>query len=66
MRFDAWPVYKTFSGKERKQEIRSTGGEALSIHTDVGDPEAMQTAFERSIKAFDGLDVIYNNAGGAT
>ena len=48
------------------EEIRSTGGEALPIHTDVGDPEAMQTAFERSIKAFDGLDVIYNNAGGAT
>ena len=48
------------------EEIRSTGGEALSIRTDVGDPEAMQTAFKRSIETFGGLDVIYNNAGGAT
>ena len=57
---------KLEENNELAEEIRSTGGEALSIHTDVGDPEAVQTAFERSIKAFDGLDVIYNNAGGAT
>ncbi|MFP6716359.1 MAG: SDR family NAD(P)-dependent oxidoreductase, partial [Alphaproteobacteria bacterium] len=57
---------KLEENNELAEEIRSTGGEALPIHTDVGDPEAMQTAFERSIKAFDGLDVIYNNAGGAT
>jgi NAD(P)-dependent dehydrogenase (short-subunit alcohol dehydrogenase family) len=31
------------------EEIRSRGGEALSIQTDVGDPEAMQTAFEQSV-----------------
>jgi NAD(P)-dependent dehydrogenase (short-subunit alcohol dehydrogenase family) len=48
------------------EEINSGGGEALSIQTDVGDPEAMRTAFDRSIDAFGGLDVIYNNAGGAT
>ena len=57
---------KLEENNELAEEIRSTGGEALSIHTDVGDPEAVQAAFERSIKAFDGLDVIYNNAGGAT
>ncbi len=48
------------------EEIISSGGEALSIQTDVGDPEAMKTAFEQSIDVFGGLDVIYNNAGGAT
>ena len=48
------------------EEIRGSGGEALPITTDVGDPVAMQTAFKRSIEAFGGLDVIYNNAGGAT
>ena len=48
------------------EEIRSSGTEALPISTDVGDPEAMQIAFKRSIETFGGLDVIYNNAGGAT
>ena len=57
---------KSKENERLAEEIRSRGGEALSIQTDVGDPEAMQTAFEQSIEAFDGLDVIYNNAGGAT
>ena len=48
------------------EEIRDMGGEALAIHVDVGDPEAMQTAFQQAATAFGGLDVIYNNAGGAT
>ena len=57
---------KSEENERLAEEIRSSGGEALSIPTDVGDPDAMQTAFDRSIKAFNGLDVIYNNAGGAT
>ena len=57
---------KSKENKKLAEEIISSGGEALSIQTDVGDPEAMKTAFEQSIDVFGGLDVIYNNAGGAT
>ena len=57
---------KSKENKRLAEEIISSGGEALSIQTDVGDPEAMKTAFEQSIDVFGGLDVIYNNAGGAT
>ena len=49
---------KSEENERLAEEIRSSGGEALSIPTDVGDPDAMQTAFDRSIKAFNGLDVI--------
>ena len=57
---------KSKENKRLAEEIVSSGGEALPIQTDVGDPEAMKTAFEQSIDVFGGLDVIYNNAGGAT
>ena len=57
---------KSKENKRLAEEIISSGGEALSIQTDVGDPEAMKTAFEQSVDVFGGLDVIYNNAGGAT
>jgi NAD(P)-dependent dehydrogenase (short-subunit alcohol dehydrogenase family) len=57
---------KTKENENLADEIRNKGGEALAISTDVGEPEAMQAAFDESIKTFDRLDVIYNNAGGAT
>ena len=36
---------KSKENKRLAEEIISSGGEALSIQTDVGDPEAMKTAF---------------------
>jgi NAD(P)-dependent dehydrogenase (short-subunit alcohol dehydrogenase family) len=47
-------------------EIVSGGGIAQAIQTDVGDPDAMQAALARAVESYGGLDVIYNNAGGAT
>jgi NAD(P)-dependent dehydrogenase (short-subunit alcohol dehydrogenase family) len=57
---------KTKENESLAEELRSDGGEAIAISTDVGEPKAMQAAFDQSISTFDGLDVIYNNAGGAT
>jgi len=46
--------------------VQSAGGEGLFVETDVADPEAMQSAIDHAAATFGGLDVVYNNAGGAT
>lgn len=57
---------KAVEGEALAEEIRVSGGEALFIETDVGEPEAMKAAVGRAVDAYGGLDVMYNNAGGAT
>ncbi|MCX7962588.1 MAG: SDR family oxidoreductase [Burkholderiales bacterium] len=53
-------------GEALVRELRSSGAEALFFRTDVGDPAAMEAAVSSAAQAFGGLDVLYNNAGGAT
>jgi short-subunit dehydrogenase len=43
--------------------IRETGGEALAIATDVGDPDQVTRLVDRSAAAFGRVDVVINNAG---
>jgi len=44
-------------------EITRNGGQAITVAADVRDLEAVQTAVDLTIEAFDGLDILYNNAG---
>jgi NAD(P)-dependent dehydrogenase (short-subunit alcohol dehydrogenase family) len=48
------------------QEIRSAGGTAIAITTDVTEPDSVAALVERTVREFGRLDVMYNNAGGST
>jgi NAD(P)-dependent dehydrogenase (short-subunit alcohol dehydrogenase family) len=54
------------AGEATVAAIREAGGEALFIETDVASPESMEAAIGQAERAFGGLHVLYNNAGGAT
>jgi 3-oxoacyl-[acyl-carrier protein] reductase len=45
------------------EEIRAGGGEAILAQADVGDAQAVASMFDAAIEAFDGVDVVVNNAG---
>lgn len=44
-------------------EITSTGNQAVYIHCDVTKAEQCQKAVEETVKAFGGIDILFNNAG---
>jgi NAD(P)-dependent dehydrogenase (short-subunit alcohol dehydrogenase family) len=54
------------AGEATAAAIREAGGEALFIETDVAKPEQVERAVRETVSAFGGLQVLYNNAGGAT
>ena len=47
-------------------QIVTAGSQAQAIETDVGEPGDMQNAIDTAVETYGGLDVLYNNAGGAT
>ena len=47
-------------------QIVTAGSQAQAIETDVGEPGDMQNAIDTAVATYGGLDVLYNNAGGAT
>jgi gluconate 5-dehydrogenase len=49
--------------EQSAERIRSIGGQALALHTDVGDPESVKRCFEATRDRFGGLDILINNAG---
>jgi NAD(P)-dependent dehydrogenase (short-subunit alcohol dehydrogenase family) len=53
-------------GRATVEAIEQAGGQALLVVTDVSNPEQVERAVRKTVRAFGGLHVLYNNAGGAT
>ena len=48
------------------EHIRSAGGEAIAVTTDVTDPDALENLAQATLKAFGSIHHWVNNAGGST
>ena len=46
--------------------IEAAGGRALSVRTDVTEPDSLEAAIGACVAKFGRMDVLYNNAGGST
>jgi 3-oxoacyl-[acyl-carrier protein] reductase len=46
-----------------EQEMIGSGGQALAVRADSGDPEAVRAAVSETVDRFGGLEVLVNNAG---
>ncbi len=53
-------------GAETADQANAAGGEAMFVAADVTKSEAASAALDAAVARFGGLDVLYNNAGGAT
>ncbi len=51
------------SGLAVAEEIRASGGEAVYQHCDVTDEVQVKSLMAAAVDAFDGIDVLHNNAG---
>ena len=51
------------AGQQMVREISGAGGRAIFARADVTCAEDCRRAVERTIKEFDGIDVLFNNAG---
>lgn len=54
------------AGRKIADEIAEAGGEAMLLEADVSKPESLQAAIDQAAGTWGRLDVMYNNAGGAT
>lgn len=50
-------------GETAVEAIRAEGGTAIFIPTDMADPESIKAMVDRTVSAFGGLDIAFNNAG---
>jgi len=48
------------------EEIRGLGAEVLVVPTDVSAPEQVQHLVDRTVKEFERIDILFNNAGTAS
>jgi NAD(P)-dependent dehydrogenase (short-subunit alcohol dehydrogenase family) len=54
------------AGSDVVAEIESQGGQALFVPVDVSEADQVAAAVAQCIATFGALDIVYNNAGGAT
>ncbi len=54
------------TGRETERMVRKAGGEAMFIETDVTNADSVQAAIGAAANRFGKLNIVYNNAGGAT
>ena len=54
------------AGERSAAAAEAAGGDCLFLETDITRPEAVEAVVARSVAHFGGLEVLYNNAGGAT
>ncbi len=54
------------AGERSAATAEAAGGRCLFLDCDIAEPKAVEAAVEHSVAAFGGLEVLYNNAGGAT
>jgi NAD(P)-dependent dehydrogenase (short-subunit alcohol dehydrogenase family) len=50
------------TGAATEHLVRTDGGQALSIRTDVSDPDAMQALADTATKQLGPIDIVVNNA----
>jgi len=51
------------AGSETVETIKRDGGEALFVHTDVRDEDAVKNLMATAVKTYGGLNCAFNNAG---
>ena len=51
------------SAAETARMIKAEGGEAISLRADVSNSEDARAMVDATVRAFGGMDVLYNNAG---
>ena len=54
------------AGERAAAAAEAEGGEVLFFETDVTEAEQVEAAIDEAAATFGGLDILYNNAGGAT
>jgi len=50
-------------GRETVEIIKKDGGQAIFVHADLRDEEAVKRVVAETVKAFGGIDILFNNAG---
>ncbi len=64
-----WGVALVGRRRDALEETAALAGrapQALALPTDIGDPDAVESAFAQAAARFDRLDALFNNAGAGT
>ena len=55
--------YHEDAGRDTVRSIEESGGDGLFVPTDVSKPDQVQAMVERALHEYDGIDILFNNAG---